>query len=329
MDDLTFRQLKESKYHHPETTDIILDPKKMLEIVLDSIKIAEKGYDAVLDSIMFKFLMKDFENGIDLIDKRIVEKEIKSRLVIDANKENIDFLNSIKKYDIKYLHDIRGNFGIFDNRAYMVQIFHKENDLPFQTLWSNSKVLVDKQQMLFDRLWEIAIPLSTRRKELEYEQNPNYQKTLTKYQDIQNEIISLIEQTRRELLLFSSTQMLTRIFHNNIVVETLSKRLSKDVNIRILTDDINLEIIKIIKELNKKNTNNSIQFSYTNKLGNIDRLTIVNDGKLMLQANLINNDIQDLVASLSNEEHKIAVQEILFEKYWNETNSLAITNIGQ
>ena len=49
----------------------------------------------------------------------------------------------------------------------------------------------------------------------------------------------------------------------------------------------------------------------------------------MLQANLINNDIQDLVASLSNEEHKIAVQEILFEKYWNETNSLAITNIGQ
>jgi hypothetical protein len=329
VDDLTFRQRKESKYYHPETTDIILDPKKMLEIVLDSIKIAEKGYDAVLDSIMFKFLMKDFENGIDLIDKRIVEKEIKSRLVIDANKENIDFLNSIKKYDIKYLDDIRGNFGIFDNRAYMVQIFHKENDLPFQTLWSNSKVLVDKQQMLFDRLWEIAIPLSTRRKELEYEQNPNYQKTLTKYQDIQNEIISLIEQTRRELLLFSSTQMLTRIFHNNIVVETLSKRFSKDVNIRILTDDINLEIIKIIKELNKKNTNNSIQFSYTNKLGNIDRLTIVNDGKLMLQANLINNDIQDLVASLSNEEHKIAVQEILFEKYWNETNSLAITNIGQ
>ena len=50
---------------HPETTDIILDPKKMLEIVLDSIKIAEKGYDAELDSIMFKFLMKDFENGID------------------------------------------------------------------------------------------------------------------------------------------------------------------------------------------------------------------------------------------------------------------------
>ena len=107
---------------------------------------------------MFKFLMKDFENGIDLIDKRIVEKEIKSRLVIDANKENIDFLNSIKKYDIKYLDDIRGNCGIFDNRDNMVEIFHKENDLPFQTLWSNSKVLVDKQQMLFDRLWEIATP---------------------------------------------------------------------------------------------------------------------------------------------------------------------------
>ena len=154
MDDSTFRQLKESKYYHPEVTDIILEPKKMLEMVLDSIKIAEKGYDAALDSIMFKFLMRDFKNGIDLIDKRIEEKQIKSRMVIDANKENLDFLNSIKYYDIKHIDDIRGNFGIFDKRAYMVQISHKDNDLPFQTLWSNSKVLVDQQQILFDKTVE-------------------------------------------------------------------------------------------------------------------------------------------------------------------------------
>lgn len=42
----------------------------------------------------------------------------------------------------------------------------------------------------------------------------------------------------------------------------------------------------------------------------------------MLQAK--SNDNQDLVvAYLSNEQHKIVVQEILFEKHWNEIQSLS------
>ncbi len=188
------------------------------------------------------------------------------------------------------------------------------------------QVLVEKQQTIFDKLWEIAIPFYIRKKELEYEQNPNYQKILIKYLDIQNEIISLIEQTRRELLLFSSIKILTTVFNNNIFLKNLSNLLRKELNIRILTDDTSLEIIQLIKELNKENINNSIQFRHTNKIGNIDRFTIIIDGKLMLQADSSNNNTQGLIASLSNEEHKIAVQEILFEKYWNEIKSLAVAN---
>lgn len=156
MDELTFRQLKESKYYHPEITDVILDHNQMLEMVLDAIGITEKGYDTVIDSFMFNFLLKYFQHGIDLIDKRIEEKGIKMRMIVDANKENIEFLNAIKFYDIRHIDGIRGNFGIFDNRAYMVFIFHKESEQPDQTLWSNNKILIDKQQTLFDKVWEIA-----------------------------------------------------------------------------------------------------------------------------------------------------------------------------
>jgi len=38
------------------------------------------------------------------------------------------------------------------------------------------------------------------------------------------------------------------------------------------------------------------------------------------------NNTPDLVASLSNKEYNIAVQEILFEKYWNEIKSLEVAN---
>ena len=50
MDDSTFKQLKESKYYHPELTDVILDSNKMLEMALDSMNIAEQGFDSVWDA---------------------------------------------------------------------------------------------------------------------------------------------------------------------------------------------------------------------------------------------------------------------------------------
>jgi len=39
--------------------------------------------------------------------------------------------------------------------------------------------LVKQQRHLFDGLWDIAIPLSARNKELEYQQYSHYQKRLT------------------------------------------------------------------------------------------------------------------------------------------------------
>lgn len=56
--------------------------------------------------------------------------------------------------------------------AHMIYIFNKGSEVSYQTLGSNSKVLVDKQQELFNILWEVATPLSLRRKELEQEKNP-------------------------------------------------------------------------------------------------------------------------------------------------------------
>ena len=50
MDDSTFKQLRESKYYHPELTDVIFDSNKMLEMALDSMNIAEKGFDSVWDA---------------------------------------------------------------------------------------------------------------------------------------------------------------------------------------------------------------------------------------------------------------------------------------
>ena len=116
---------------------------------------------------------------------------------MEATRDNIEPINSIKYYEIKHLDNVRGNFGILDERAYMIFIFLKDDDKPEQALFSNSKSLVYKQQLLFDRLWEIGTPLKIRSKELEYQQIPETHKSLTTFEDVRNECISFMEHAKK------------------------------------------------------------------------------------------------------------------------------------
>ena len=97
--------------------------------------------------------------------------------------------------------------------------------------------------------------------------------------------------------------------------------LKKDVTIKILFDNINLSLLEQLFEINKTSSN-KIQIGYTNKLGNFNELIMINDQKFVMR--IKNDDILNLSALVSNEEHNILLQSILFEKYWNEVKSLEV-----
>jgi len=324
VDGSILKQLKESRYHHPEVTDVIHDFRTMSEIALDSFFIVEKGYDTVWDSTMFNHAWLAFREGLQLVEKQIKEKGIVTRLIVEATKDNKDHITSLKGFKVRHLDDIKGNFGIFDNRAYMVYIFNKGSEVSYQTLWSNSKVLVDKQQGQFNILWDVATPLALRRKELEQEEKPHYQKIITDYKEILNEIDLIIKQSRKELLIFSSMKILQVILDRHNFLENLVSLLRRDVMIRILTDNIDEYVLSQVASLNNTYRNSSIQYGYTNKLGSTTEMVIINDGKLVAQIKY--DEGNNLEATVSNAEHTVLVQEILFEKYWNEVKSLEVVN---
>lgn len=112
---------------------------------------------------------------------------------MDVTAENIDFIRSLNSFELRHLDGLRSNFGIFDKRTYMVFILHKESEEPLQTFFSNSKSLVERQQQLFDELWNMSIPVETRIKELEFEHTPNITKTISDYDGIYREIISIMQ----------------------------------------------------------------------------------------------------------------------------------------
>ena len=330
MDEYTFKQLKESYQYHPETTEVIHGWDKLSELSLNAVEICEKGFDSVWDAQFLSFLLNNFKEGFSIGRKKMKTKGIKSRFVIEFTHENIDSFDLYDLGEIRHLDGIRGNFGIMDSRCYMVYILLTDNKPPNQGVFSNSLPLVAKQQKLFDELWSMGIPLSTRIRELEREGNDLPPNTITNYDEIRDEIYYLIEQSRKELLIFSSTKMMRDIMTNRTNFYGYFLLLSsRGISIKILVDSFDESLMNAVDLSNNKSKNNNnnrpILLGYTNKLGNFNEMVIMSDSKYLFQIKYNQNG--KLEALYSNEKHQIFVQEILFEKFWNEVESLSdVTN---
>jgi hypothetical protein len=153
---------------------------------------------------------------------------------------------------------------------------------------------------------------------------PEFQKTFSDFTETQKDVNSLIEQSKKEIIIFSSIKILNLYMQNYKIWEHFSFLLKKDVHIKIITDDFSSDFLKQISEINHINKNNPIQIGYANKLGNIKEFVIISDGKYLLEINYDN--IHNFVEFFSNKYYQIQTQEILFEKYWNEVKSLIDTN---
>ena len=146
MDDLTFRQLKESGYHHPEVTEVIFDANQMFEMSLHSVNISEKGYDIVWDKVMIDFLRKYFREGLQLLEDLANKRGLRRRLIAETTADNIEFVNSLSYSEIRHLDSLRGNFGIFDEeQATDCPNFSQGYRKTRSAFWSNSITLVKKE----------------------------------------------------------------------------------------------------------------------------------------------------------------------------------------
>ncbi|HYG00129.1 MAG TPA: hypothetical protein VD815_08555 [Candidatus Saccharimonadales bacterium] len=326
MDDTVFQQLKESRFQYPEITQVISSPEKMLEIGLSALTNVKDRFDVVWDRLMFDFVWNYFREGINLAERRAKENDVKFRLITEVTKENLENLNSLKHHEIRHINSIRTNFAIMDETSYMVQIFHKEDEPPSQAFFSNSRSLLENQQVLFNRLWNIATPLPYRLKEIEYQEKLNYLRIITDQNEIRNEISSLVSQVANELTIFSSFEILHNIFESGIL-PGLHPLIEKGIKIKILVDNnCNYFQIKINSNTNSK-AQDLIQIGCLNNLGIFNEMILITDSKYVLQLRYDNDN--RMIASFTNEKHKVQVQEIMYEKYLNEIKSLDMVKTNQ
>lgn len=271
MDRLLFNQLRESGFRSPEISDIVYDQDQFLELIHIGITKWEKTACAYWDAEICKWASKYYVETVELIKQRMVkEKGLSAKLLVDATSENIGFLKTLDFLEIRHLEGLRGNFGLYDERLYMVVVMQdKDDDRLLQSFFSNLKSLVEKQLSIYNDLWNMAKPLSSRIKELEFQNNSGYDKSLLGIKNIQNEINFLMEQTKQELTIFSNYEILKRIFDSNMLIN-LSAKLQSNIVSKILVDNYDPHIQNQIELLNDNNESSLIQLGYSNRLGEFE-----------------------------------------------------------
>ena len=157
-----------------------------------------------------------------------------------------------------------------------------------------------------------------------YENKTNQTLQIIDSNEVNTEINSLIERCTKELVIFSSIKVIHIILSNNNYLNSLSRLLKREVTIRILIDGVDQHLMRYITQINAKIGYNMIQFLYSHELGNFEELVILSDNKYLLRVKYDQNN--KLRASFSNEKLPILVQQVLFEKYWNEVESHTARN---
>jgi hypothetical protein len=206
----------------------------------------------------------------------------------------------------------------------VVSIFNEGSPYPQQAFFSNSKDFIDKQQALFNQLWEIAIPIKIRNRELKLKREElDFKKTFDSVDEIQSEIIALLEHCKRELVIFSTINILVHFTHFEAFWRHCAMLAKQNVSIKILTDEFIPGILNQIHKLNNGLLGDVIQIRNSSKLENIDECVMIIDAKLIFRIINNRNDSSRFVGMLATDTNQVLVQEILFEKYWNEVQGLS------
>ena len=136
----------------------------------------------------------------------------------------------------------------------------------------------------------MAVPVSVRKKELEYLKKLSSQKKITDPELLQDKIDSLIIGCKKKLIIFSSAKILCNILSKHNFEEYFPSLLRKEVIIKIRIDRVNSILVKYVNSINDTNHHNKIQLMHSIKLIEFNESMITSDDKNLLQAKYDTNN---------------------------------------
>ncbi|MGH9926919.1 MAG: hypothetical protein ACRD5B_16245, partial [Nitrososphaeraceae archaeon] len=156
-----------SQEGYPEATNVLYDTAEIIQRAVDTFHSLRYSCDVCADAegpSMFVIPGHPVTEGF--LDMK--RRGIKLRFITEITKDNISYCgNLMKVVELKHLDEVKGNFGVGDNRIYQASAKNRESSPPPLLIESTVKAFVEQQQYFFDMLWKKAIPAKQRIKEIE------------------------------------------------------------------------------------------------------------------------------------------------------------------
>jgi two-component system, OmpR family, sensor histidine kinase VicK len=251
---------------------------------------------------------------------------IKIRLITDVTGENIGFckvLNSVS--EIRHVEGVKGNFGIIDEKEYLIHIIHQKSQAPSQIIYTDDKGSAEAQQFLFNTLWNKAIPFEDRRREIEEGVSPDFIETMRDPVETIRIGLGIVSSATEEILILFPTVNEFYRFEREGLILLLREAAERGVQIRVLTpmDDRITEIAHALNKMSNRFEVRPIVIQQTTR-----STIITSDGKFSLVIDLKDdnnyNFVQAIVlAAYSNSATSVWTHTSIFENLWAQSELVA------
>lgn len=149
-----------------ETIEIWKGEEAAMNGLIDVMSRVSSKADIVGDSNAPSFSM-----GVEQIKKEYTnfkKRGIKLRFITEITKENLHYCKELMNYvDLRHLDLVKGNMAISESEYVATANLHGEAKPVTQTIYSNTKTILEQHQYFFENLWSKAIPANQRIIEIE------------------------------------------------------------------------------------------------------------------------------------------------------------------
>lgn len=305
-----------------EKTEVIYGPDNGIRLALECFARTKERIDSCCDSTMPSVVVTTIP--IKNAGSEAIRRGVKSRVITEITKENIEYCKEMMRigHELRHLDNVKGNFSVGD-RDYTANASQSAMAPLPQLIHSNVKAVIEQQQYFFETLWNKAIPVEQRIREIEEGIKPEVIETIREPKVIQERVFELIKSAREEILIiFSTSNAFRRQGKAGAAEFLIMTAKSKGVKVRILSpvDDYVRNIIDKVKgEDNIKIEIRNIEEPSQTKIS-----VLIVDRASSLSAELKNDSKETSLeavglATYSNSKPTVLSYASIFESLWDQT----------
>ncbi len=229
----------------PEITEVLTGWENIFKRNIDDLSQAWQKIDSCCDAGVPTIIVGSpmYEASHDFVDRGG-----KIRMITEIGPENLGAIRELMKFqEIRHIGNFKINFGLSEKSFMAPTSVYATSSNP-QCIYSNSKDLIREHQYLFDTLWEKALPVDQRIRQIESGIEPE---KIELIQETRNSIalaFEIMKRTSKELLILFASPRTFMLGYGLGSLETYDQMSKRGVSVRLLVPngiEIENEVAKI------------------------------------------------------------------------------------